>query len=198
MELDFSKMKFRIDTVPLDKEVLVYFPELKDIFLEFIDKLQAVDAPTDFLLRYIIYTYHQHSPFQKIEDFFVRKKTAMIHAGATPLPGGDLSETMNAIINNESVEVVDCAIQFMKFERNMKFMSLSVQREAWCNLHRDLLLGKNVEGRIAALTETISTLESEMFSGENELGNFVAANKVVANRIISPEQYVASRKSKVL
>lgn len=193
MELDFSKMKWAIHAVPVDKDVLTFIPELRYMFAEHLNKIHDAGLNPNIIIRYIIYIYHEHSPFVfKIDDILMRKKMAMQKAGA------EITEEIQAVINNEVDAVCHAAIQFAKFENNIRRMALMLQTEAYYYWNMELVKGSSKVDvkKLRELRQEIDTLTLQLFKGDTEITNFVGSAKVLEDRAIFPEDVVANRKTK--
>jgi len=205
MELDFSKMKWPIHEVPLDKELLVFFPELHYIFAEHIKPIREQGLNINTVIRYIIYNYHKNSPFViKIDDLTIRKKMSIQKAGVEP-KDGIIPEEWQEVLTHGNEQVCHAIIQFTKFENNIRHMALMLQTEAYYNWSMELVKAttkssdlKNrasIVNQLKILRQEIDTLSAQSFHGDTDLLNFVGSAKVVTDRIIFPEDYVANRKA---
>lgn len=193
-EWDFSKMRWRIDVVPEDKDVCTYIPELKKMFYDFIAPITEAGLDPNVIIKYIIYIYHEHSPFvSNIDDIITRKKMAMKKAG------GDIRNKLIQMVMANEVDVVCyAAIRFAKFENNIRHMALMFHTEAYYYWNMEMIRGSNKVDvkKLKDLRQEIDMLTMQLFKGDDDIINFVGSAKVLEEKPIFPEDVVAFRKAK--
>ena len=203
---DFAKMKWNIKLVPPETPITVHFPELHEIFKEYITgKFNFTDITTDQIFRYIVYTYHKHSPLLKEDDLNLRKQMALQLSGIKNINID--SKGVLDVVSNKDNDVVASIFQFLKFEKDMRYTTLVASVESLYNLNAALIeasqdknKGRNtgeIISNIQEVEKVIMKYSEEVFRGDTMLADFVAANNILDQRKkITPEQYANAKKQR--
>jgi hypothetical protein len=137
IEYDFSGMKYPIDKIP-EAQLFSRLPLLKTIFAETSemceDKKWQDYISSEQLMRYIVYVYHRKSPLTEIADIIIRKKTALELVGIDLRTSDKIVESktlFSAIILAHHEFTGYLALNFLKFENNLKWTQLVRVMEAW-------------------------------------------------------------------
>ncbi len=103
-----------------------------------------------------------------------------------------IPEDILEVINSENQNVADMILKFLIAENSMKFSALMMQMDAYYKYNYQLAYTdvKNIGQMTKAINElgqNIEGLSHEVFSGDTELGNFVASAGL-RGLILTPEQ----------
>ncbi len=202
--MDFSKLKFRIDLIPQEELIFTRYPEIADILVEYLEKLEETPIGADKAARYIIYTYSKTSPLvdKMLEEVNHRKLKAFQLAGVVLNEDEVVDQFVQDVLKNENKTVNYAIIQYLKFTEGRRHFAMVQQIEAYYNFHLDLNTadkGTDKKSTIAAINDleaSISKLSEAHFSMDEELSNFVASFNITENRRITPEDEVNYQKSK--
>lgn len=201
---DFTGMKWNLYGIPKTIPITQEFPELKEIFQEWLDEAKhgLGYLTKDQVIRYIIFTYHKQSPLiKKVVDIMMRKKAALQLAGVEQLDHEEVVE----MVGNENRYVTEAIITFLKFERDIDYMALTMQIEAYYSWNKAIMEDTNkttdlknrtvVFKTIKELKTNIDDLSESVFRGDTTLANHMAVSQVLeARKLITPEQYAAKSK----
>lgn len=187
---EYAPMKWRIDQVPKEIRVTDRFPELETTFREYMNDLATNELSADTVIRYIVYCYHKNSPLvKKISNIAQRKQEAWIQSGADPkcTDAKDISDHSNE-------KIAYAIIQFLIFERDTDYLTLTYRKEAYHRLNMEMANGKT---KFAASTYTslrdleadIERLSNKATSGDPELISSFPAFQIIEQRKLSPEDY---------
>lgn len=214
MAYDFDKMKWNINNVPLDRNVLDEIPELKEIFSTIIPQIKKVKGITsDKLIRYIIYVYHQRSPLALNEQNIIKRKVdALKLIGLVP-------EKLTDLVANKNVEANYAKMHFLKHENNFDWVEFCQYTEIYYSV-MNALTDENAEtgnksaadiakAKLGAVKEMkvikneIDNLSISLFrndvdireKGYKGLSNFGASFLEEEKRMmVLPEDFVARKK----
>lgn len=123
---DFSKMRWRIDKIPLTNNVLDRIPELAALFSTATAKLSDFSLMKgDLLIRYIVYVYHQKSPFAMDEQNIVQRKINVLRElKQDPVKLGKLISNNDAVANS-------LKLHFLKFENSTDWLEICQYLEVY-------------------------------------------------------------------
>jgi len=178
----FSKMRWQIFDVPMQKKIVKEIPLLEEVFSRVLGSFCGVeDFDEDKLIRYVIYVYHYDSPLVKTisTDIKQRKKIAMSLLGVTPKEGY-FSEFINKIIMNKDDSVLPYIHEFMKVENNLAYIELTYLNEAYFNMleaiaNRDSEVKEvlDINKNISLMRTNIADLGRLVFNGDVPLAESV-------------------------
>lgn len=185
-KLDYSKCKWQIQDVPLDKDIAVFYPELAQVFLEHTKRLIALEINMNIFMRFVVLVYHINSPLVILyDDILVRKRKALILL--------EQDSTDNILLRPLSEEIGYAVIQFLKFENNIKYKKKVMYEEALSKYQLDLInaIGtdrKSLPDAIETLENLINKTEKDLYRGDDELKDYSESFEIVEARKIFPEE----------
>lgn len=224
---DFSEMKYAVYSTP-DSKLFASIPILKDIYTDSLEYVSQSKSPESLekamawqnymtpeqLMKYIVYVYHRKSPLaERIAHIVTRKKTALELVGLN-LPKLDKSEDAKPVIQSMIISHHELcnhlALNFLKFENNIKWMQLVRAMEAW----EDALFQMQQESEgtksksavdIAAVKtklyqgakqyqDDINRLAAELMQEDISLSNVISGHLFIEKnrkRLIVPEDYAS-------
>lgn len=188
MEFDYSKLKFRVDLVPLEQDAAKQFPELANRFSEYAHKIAELDIPLDKMIRYAVLCYSETSPLVRmIDDILMRKKKAL---ELIEYKHDELSGTIS------NATIAHALIQFLKFENHARHMSLMMYHETMAKCQADMLVTKGTERKqtleaMEKLQNMIDKLAATHYKEDEELDNFSDSFQILEKRKIFPEEQLA-------
>ena len=187
---DYIPMKWRIDEVPANVRITEKFPDLENIFREYLNDLATDELSADVVMRFIVLCYHKNSPFVRgISNIGQRKVQAWIKSGANPQ-----SNDVKDISGNINKKVQLAILQFLKFEQDGAYLSLVYRQEAYHRLNIEMSSGGTkfsaaTYKSLQQMEEDITRLSEKAFSGDTALLNNFATAQIYENRKLSPEQW---------
>ena len=194
---EFESMRWHIKGT--EEPVKTAFPDLYERFIEFDKRSLLANLSIDSVIRYIVYAYHIKSPFvTRKMDVEVRKEKSLQLAGFVK-EGTTWSKDIRDIILNQNDTVVNMILQFLKFERNMRFSNLMVQYERYFGMQKSAmdLSSKTKNEDLNELLDLIEGEEDKVF-GDPTIGNHIGALEIIEKRtyLITPEQQAGGTKAK--
>lgn len=187
---EYKPMKFRVDEVPLSIRVTDRIPELENIFREYLNDMATDEITIDQLIRYIVYCYHKNSPLvKKISNPGQRKVEAWTQAGVDP----KLTDARD-ISDHKNEKIAEAILQFLVFERDADYLTLTYRKEAYHRLNLENAKGGQkfsaaMYNSLRDLESDIERLSNKMTSGDTLLMNHFDAFQVKQNRKLAPEDY---------
>lgn len=135
MALDFSKMKYPIDSTNY-KDI----EPLQKIFSEFHYQTEAMT--NEQIVKYIVLCYHKTSPFvMNTESLIDRKREILTHVGVKQTKHGYYTDDVQKIIKNQDADVSRAACLLLRYENNIKYYSFVQTLEAFYSLNDQLSVG---------------------------------------------------------
>lgn len=206
---DFSKMKWRIDLVPLNEQVMDKFDDLRVIYEEavslYLGKLN-VPLSADVIMRMVVYAYHIKSPYAIETNIHIRRQRALIEAGIK-FTDAKPSDDIVGVIMGINPFINYLALHFCKFENNMKWMTLCNKLDL---LQDSILLMKEESGGTEKKSATdifnvklrnenlidgirgqIEQLSAQVFINDADLINYAYSARILEQRkrINTPERF---------
>lgn len=197
---DFTGMEWRIDELPDNEKCVDTFPELKNIFLEFLN-YKTESLTNDQIIRMIVYCYHRKSPFVEKMDNIIERKTAVFNYLKVKDNKGIYPKDIQAIIKSSDAKTAKLIYQFCKFENSLTYFALVTTTEAYIKMNEKL--GDDMEGskeskdtvdimiKLQKVEERIDYLADKLFKRDKDLKDFVGSVLIVEGRKkkIFPEDY---------
>lgn len=176
------------DPTPLKKA----HPDLYERFKEFEKEKFEGSLTFEKVIRYIAFCYHQNSPLVKRKmDVGNRKDMALVEAGFEQ--GSIWPADVREIITNNNDVVIMMILQFLKFERSMRYSNLIMLYERYWILSANTISGSSkAKGDSKELYELLDKIESEedKVFGDDDIGDSVSATLILEKRnyLITPEE----------
>lgn len=179
MALDFSKMKYPIDTKPY-KDI----ESLKKVFEQFLYQTDAMN--TEQIVKYIVFCYHKFSPFViNTESLIDRKREILDYIGVKKTKHGYYTDDVQKIIKNQDADVSRAACLFLRYENNIKYYSFVQTLEAFYSLNDQLAIGASSakEGKDVAdiaiklekVEDRLEKLKRELAEGDTALCDHIGS-----------------------
>jgi len=210
-------MRYPVHSIKLE-DLLTEIPLLNDIFEETMmsyndrDWMRFITA--EQLMAYMVYVYHRKSPLaDRIADIITRKKTALELVGIDlrAMDNNQLAKPIfSSIVLSHHEFANHLALNFLKFENNLKWMQLVRAMEAWedalFQMQQESEGTKNKSAVDIAAVKTklyqgakqyqddINRLSNELMQEDMALQNAMASHLFVEKRrrrLITPEDYAS-------
>jgi predicted ATPase len=195
MALDFSKMKY-----PIDSKNYKDIESLHKIFSEFKYKSEAMS--TEQIVKYIVFCYHRYSPFvMNTESLIDRKREILDYIEVKKTKHGYYTDDVQKIIKNQDNDVSRAACLFLRYENNIKYYSFVQTLEAFYSLNDQLAIGASSakEGKDVAdiaiklekVEDRLEKLKRELAEGDTALCDHIGSlEKDIEKGIkLFPEDY---------
>jgi len=188
---DFTGMEWRIDELPDNEKCVDAFPELKNIFLEFLN-YKTESLTNDQIIRMIVYCYHRKSPFVEKMDNIIERKTAVFNYLKVKDNKGIYPKDIQAIIKSSDAKTAKLIYQFCKFENSLTYFALVTTTEAYIKMNEKL--GDDMEGskeskdtvdimiKLQKVEERIDYLADKLFKRDKDLKDFVGSVLIIEGR----------------
>lgn len=191
VEKDYEKLKWRIDKVPFDKKCIEVYPELGDIFLEFLT-LKTDTLSNDMLIRFIIFCYHRNSPYIEKITNPIERKVAVFNYLKIEEKNGAFPSDIQSIVKSISPRVAKMIYQFCKFEDSLTYFALVTTTEVYIQMNEQL--GSEMSSakdskdtadvlvKLEKIEDRIDKLSSKLFKQDIMLKDFIGSVLVVEGR----------------
>lgn len=199
-EKDFATLKWRIDELPLSKKCVDEFPELKNIFLEFLN-YKTETLTTDLLMRLIIFCYDRKSPFTEKIDNIMERKVAVLNYLQVSDKNGQFPKDVQDIVKSSDAKTAKMIYQFCKFQDSLTYFALVTTVETYIQMNEQL--GSSMDGakdnkdtvdvmiKLEKVEERIEKLSAKLFKQDAAMKDFIGSVLVVEGRKrkLVPEDY---------
>lgn len=209
----WAKCRWQFDAIPKGEKCYEFYPELADLFKPIVkayaDTYNSEGINLDILLRYVVLTYHRHSPFATQEQNIIKRKIDVCAYIGLNVE----DKSVEQIIANRNLFANSAALYFLKQESNMDWLELQEYLEAFYQIMSALTDGTMQETSKTAqdvaktklaivkdmklIKAEIETLSAKIFRDDSDLLNHVERFKRAEEEafvVLSPENYVQKKR----
>jgi len=165
IDQDFSKLMFKVRTIPLERSLLRAFPELGK-HPEFKVKFDNINK--DKLIRYVIYMYDRNTPLRrKFPDILRRKVEAAKEAGFKINEVGLFEDDVEEFLRGKNDKANRMIVAYARIHKNFKYSFFITIEESFYGLMRSVIGGelKNIPDLKKAQKELDESMD-ELLSGD--------------------------------
>ncbi len=188
---EFEKLKYRVDLVPLSENCCDKIPDLKNIFLEY----KGYKTPTltnDLLVRFIVLTYDQKSPFVEKLNNIKERKVAVLNYLQIQDKDGVFPEDIQDIVKSTDPTTARVVYQYCKFQYSLAYFAFVTTVETYISMNErlgeDISSAKDTKDtadilvKLDKVEERIEKLSDKLFKRDTDLKDFIGSVLVVEGR----------------
>lgn len=190
-EKDYLHLKWRVDTPSDEESCIEKFPELRNIFQEYLS-MTTDSLSNDQLIRFIVLCYDRRSPYVEKIDNIMERKVAVLNFLRIPTVGGTFPDDIQSIIKSADSKTAKMVYQFCKFQDSLTYFALVTTVEAYIGMNERL--GEEISTakdskdtaevmiKLSKIEERIDTLSDKLFKKDNAMKDFIGSVLVVEGR----------------
>ena len=199
--MDFSKLKYRVDTIPVNKSVITQYPDLGRYAHKFADQGDMPNELTpDFVMRYIILMYCPGSPgVEEIPELNKRKAWALRFLNVEPDNNKRVEDHINGLLGFRYRSVIDKVVLFLRVVKNHEWSLMLAAEQKQTDLLAQMFIPKTdvqeertLQQAIEMNMRLLSDVKKRFLDGEKSRDLDDGVNQFLAdeNLNIDPESYM--------
>jgi hypothetical protein len=197
--IDWSRIKYRIDGIPVTDPVCDRFPDLKahrGQFMGYDIKLPGIPEgydPCDFLLRYLILTDAPGSPAEHIPDPAEKKAWVLKQLGVKSVGTEILAIATHKNLQFRIRRVLFLRLQYNEFYRFLKQLEAELTSLEESEIPSDEREAKSRQDRMKGLMNNMVEVKNQLFRGDTSkvIEETLMALVVNENLGLRPEEIAA-------